>query len=75
MWFAIPRRMSRLDSTPRRRLAALAALLLALATTAQFVALAIVAFPHATLALALVVLGVASASYGVVRRGAFTSSG
>jgi hypothetical protein len=37
---------------------------------AQFVALAIVAFPHAAVALALVVLGLASAWYGVVRRGA-----
>jgi diacylglycerol kinase family enzyme len=62
--------MSTLDATPRRRLLALAALILALASTAQFVALAVVAFPRAAIALAVLAVGLGSASYGVVRRGA-----
>lgn len=56
--------------TPRKRVLALAALLLALAAMAQFTALAIVGFPRAALALALVAGGLASGWYGLARRGA-----
>lgn len=62
--------MPPLDAKPRQRFLALAALILALAAMAQFLGLAIVAFPRAAPALALVAAGLASAWYGVVRRGA-----
>jgi diacylglycerol kinase family enzyme len=62
--------MSTLDATPRRRLLAVVALILAFAALGQLVALSIVAFPRAAVALALVAAGFGSAWYGVVRRGA-----
>jgi len=59
----------RMSATTRRQLLAFTALILGLAAMAQLVALAIVAFPRAAVGLAIVIVGLTSGWYGLVRRG------